>query len=346
VNADYDPSLEGRIFDIQRYSTHDGPGIRTTLFLKGCYLSCEWCHNPESKSPHPELMFDENKCILDLGCFAACEQGALYFVDKNGNRIPKEQIGRFREHKEELGGRVYDAEVCLLCGSCVDICFPKALEMVGKKITVAGAFEELDRDRAFYENSGGGITASGGDPLYQHQFVKNLLAMCRDRGLHTALDTTAYSRWDILQSVLDHTDLVLLDLKLMDGEKHRQYAGVDNTLILENARKLAKLMASRDPASGKPENIGVWIRTPVIPSINDDEENIRAIAGFVREQMPGVVKVVELLGYHQLGGAKFKRLGKEQPLPEIKPPARENLNSLAEMWREEFDGTGIKVNAR
>ena len=346
MSADRDLSIEGRIFDIERYSTHDGPGIRTTLFLKGCYLSCEWCHNPESISPHPELMFDESKCILDLGCFEACTQGALYFADQNGARIPKDRVGHFREHKEELGGRVYSTETCLLCGSCVDVCYARALELVGRKISVADAFEELERDRAFYGNSGGGITVSGGEPLYQHKFLRNLLAICGDRGLHTALDTSAYSRWEILRAALEHADLVLLDLKLMDREKHRKYTGVDNVLILENARKLAELMASRKVDGDHPERSGVWIRMPVIPSINDDEENVRATARFVKEQLSGAVRVVELLGYHQLGGSKSRRLGKELSLKEIEPPAKERMNNIRKMWEEELDGSGIKINAR
>jgi len=345
VSTDCDTTLEGRIFDIERYSTHDGPGIRTTLFLKGCYLSCEWCHNPESISPHPELMFDANKCIVDMGCAVACKQEALYFVDGEGQRISPERVGHFREHKEEIGGRVYDEEACLFCGSCVDVCFARALELVGRKISVVDALSELERDRAFYGNSGGGVTLSGGEPLYQHEFVESLLAACHGSGLHTALDTTAHSRWEVIEGVLAHVDLVLLDMKQMDGAKHREYAGVDNELILANAMRIAEFMNERHGSRGA-ENEGIWIRMPVIPSLNDDEENVRATARFVREKLMEAVKVVELLGYHRLGGAKFKRMGKEPTLAEIEPPSKEQLGRVREMWEEELAGSEIRISSR
>ena len=349
MTVEFDSAVEGRIFDIERYSTHDGPGIRTTVFLKGCYLNCRWCHNPESISPHAELMFDGSKCLLDLGCAAACKQEALYFVDREGGRIPQERIDHFRAHKEEIGGRVYNAETCLLCGSCVDVCFARALEMVGEKIAVGKALEEVGRDRAFYASSGGGVTVSGGEPLVQHRFTRNLLAGCRQEGLHTALDTTAYSRWEILEGVLEHADLVLLDLKLMDAKRHRENTGVDNKVILENARRLAAMMSARrekERNGYKRENTGIWVRVPVIPSINDDEMNMRATARFVREEMAGAIRAVELLGYHLLGGAKLERLGKEPVLEEIAPPAKEHLKRIADLWKQELEGTGIAVKAR
>lgn len=346
MSTSYDPTIEGRIFDLERYSTHDGPGIRTTIFLKGCYLNCQWCHNPESISPRPELLFDPDKCLLDLGCAAACSQGALYFADQEGNPIPPEQIGYFRSHKEKIGKRVYNADLCLRCGRCAEVCYARALELVGRTIAVAEAVAELERDRAFYDNSGGGITVSGGEPLYQARFTEHLLAACQERGLHTALDTAAYAKWETLAAVLAHVDLVLLDLKVMDGDKHRQYTGVDNALILDNARRLARLMAAREKAGKGSERIGVWIRVPVIPGINDDDDNLCAAARLVREEMSGAVKVVELLGYHPLGKAKFKRLGRQPALGDLKPPSKEHLRDRAQRWREELKGTGIRVNAR
>jgi pyruvate formate lyase activating enzyme len=344
-----DAGLRGRVFDIQRYSTHDGPGIRTTLFLKGCFLSCAWCHNPESISPKPELMFDPGKCILDLACVTACQHGAITFADRRGTPIPVGQIARFKGRKEEIGGRLHDTQTCVLCGSCVDVCFAGALELVGRDMTISEAVTELERDRPFYERSGGGITASGGEPLYQLEFVRALLSTCQAQGLHTALDTSAFGKWENLESVLAHTDLVLLDLKLMDPGRHRQYTGVDNRPILDNARALAAHMRRRTEVesapSGKPENQGVWVRVPVVPTINDSQDDIRDIARFVRDEMAGTVKAVELLGYHQLGGSKYQRLGRQPPLPDLQPPSREHLQQLAAVVREEV-GEGVRVATR
>ena len=342
-----DAGLRGRVFDIQRYSTHDGPGIRTTLFLKGCFLSCAWCHNPESISAKPELMFDPAKCILDLACVTACQHGAMAFADRRGSPIPVEQFSRFKGHKEEIGGRRHDLEACVLCGSCVEVCFAGALELVGREMTIPEAMAELDRDRLFYERSGGGITVSGGEPLYQLEFVRALLSACQAQGLHTALDTTAFGKWENLESVLAHTDLVLLDLKLMDPGRHRQYTGVDNRSILDNARALAAHMRRRPPtaAGARPGNSGVWVRVPVVPTVNDSPDEIRDIARFVKDGMAGAVKAVELLGYHQLGGSKYQRLGRQPPLPDLQPPSREHLQQLAAVVREEV-GKDVRVATR
>jgi pyruvate formate lyase activating enzyme len=349
VDTPIDDAIQGRIFDIERYATHDGPGIRTTLFLKGCFLSCQWCHNPESISGQPELMFDESKCLLCLGCFAACQQGALYWVDQAGERIPHDRIPHFRAHREELGGRVYNADACLLCGSCVDACYPKALVMAGRMISVDQAVRELERDQAFYANSGGGITVTGGEPLYQPRFTRNLLAACQERGMHTALDTTLHSRWEVVAGAVEYADLVLLDLKQMDADKHKRYTGVDNGLILDNARQLARVMVQRDQAGAKDHeraNTGVWVRVPVIPTINDDVPNMLATARFVRDEMRGAVRAVELLGYHQLGGAKSQRLGQEPPLRELQAPTRERLQELCSLWEQELNDEDVEVRAR
>lgn len=337
--------LRGRIFDVERYATHDGPGTRTTLFLKGCLLRCLWCHNPEAESPRPELMYDEQRCIGCLACFAACESGALWVADRAGRRIPPEEMAFFRDYPEQIGSRCYQPERCQRCGHCAETCFSGALELVGRELTVEEAYAELECDRPFYEHSGGGVTISGGEPLAQHLFLRELLATCKAGGLHTALDTTACSRWPVLESVLQYTDLVLLDLKVMDPARHRQYTGVDNALILENAQAMAAFMAGRR-ADWPWEHTGIWVRVPVIPSLNDDEENLRATAAFVREHLEGAVRRVELLGYHQLGIAKLQRLRRVTQLPGVEPPAKARLAELAGLFKEELKGTGIRVEAR
>lgn len=339
------PALWGRIFDIERYATHDGPGTRTTLFLKGCPLRCLWCHNPEAENPRPELMYDEQRCIGCLACFAACEHGALWVADRAGRRIPLEEMAFFRDYPEQIGSRCYQPERCQRCGRCAEACFAGALELVGRELTVEEAYAELECDRPFYEHSGGGITISGGEPLAQPLFVRELLARCKAGGLHTALDTTACSRWSILESILQYTDLVLLDLKLMDPARHREYTGMDNTLILENAQAMAVFMAGRH-ADWPREHTGIWVRMPVIPSLNDDEENLRATAAFVRKHLGGPVQRVELLGYHRLGVAKLHRLRRETQLAGIESPSKTRLAELAGLFREELQGTGIRVEAR
>lgn len=342
-------SARGAVFDIERFATHDGPGTRTTVFLKGCFLRCAWCHNPEAIRSEPELMYEPGKCIHCLACFTACPTGALYLVDERGERVPVAQVPGYGGAGAPPSMRVYNAKACDRCGSCAEACYAEALEMVGREMTAVAAYEEAARDRPFYGRTGGGVTVSGGEPLYQRAFTAELLRRCHESGLHTALDTTAYGKWDALAAVLEHVDLVLLDLKHMDGARHQEHTGVDNASILENAKRLAAEVRERESGGeGKypSRNTGIWVRVPVIPTINDDEANLRATAQFVRDQLGGAVKAMELLGYHQLGGSKFQRLGREVPLPGVEPPAREHLERLRQLAEAELAGAGVEVRAR
>jgi pyruvate formate lyase activating enzyme len=325
------------VFDIARGSTHDGPGIRTTVFFKGCYLRCPWCHNPESMRPGPELMFDASRCAQDQACAMACPNGAIQFVGDGSDGTPR------RANRQNTAGRTFDAGLCRTCGRCVEVCAPQALEVAGREVTLEEVFVEVTRDRAYYERSGGGMTASGGEPLYQHAFVTELFALCREAGIHTALDTTAFGPWDRLEQVLSRTDLVLLDLKMMDPERHRAFTGVENGPILANAERLGEYCREGGCEPGTRSG-GVWVRVPVIPSVNDDEANQVETIEFVKERMSGSVRAVELLGYHRMGGAKAHRLGYEARDFGVLP--KERLRGIRDLWMSRLAGRGIEVRAR
>jgi pyruvate formate lyase activating enzyme len=295
----------GMVFDIQRCCVHDGPGIRTTVFLKGCNLRCFWCHNPESWRMEPDLLFYPTKCIGCGKCFEQCAQNC-HSVSPDGAH----QIDRGK---------------CTLCGACAKRCYAGALVLSGKERSVEDVMKTVLADAAFYKNSGGGMTVSGGEPLLQPEFTLALLRAARSEGIHTALDTAGDVPHEVLQSAAPAVDLWLFDCKCMDSAAHRRATGAENTRILENLRRLGQ---------GK---IPLWVRVPVIPGLNDTQENMRALREFL-EGLPAVTRL-DLLPYHNLGAGKNANLGREYAHMELQAPPKERMAELAAY----FEGAGYGV---
>jgi len=288
----------GIIFNIQRYSIHDGPGIRTTIFLKGCPLNCWWCQNPESQLSGQEMVFWEDRCIGCGACSTICPSNVIQMK----NRIP-----------------VTEKEKCLLCGKCIEKCPALAREIIGKKLTVEEVAKEVEKDLVFYEESGGGVTFSGGEPLRQPEFLEGLLNDCREKKIHTAVDTSGFISWGILNKICPKVDLFLYDLKLMDDEKHKKYTGVSNELILENLKKLSSV------------HHNIFIRFPIIPGINDDSQNIKKMGEFLSSLK---IAQINLLPYHYIGIDKYRRLGRTYKLVTTPPPSEEKLSEISGILRK------------
>lgn len=291
--------VTGLITDIKKFAIHDGPGIRTTVFLKGCPLCCQWCHNPETQGDTPVLAYYVANCIGCGRCIEACPERAL---SRGEDAI------------------IIDRKACAECGVCAAVCPAEAMVMHGREVTVAEVIAEVEKDRPFYENSGGGMTLSGGEPLYQPHFAAALLQAAREAGLHTCLDTCGYAPWSAFEAVLPHSALVLYDLKTMNDELHRACTGRSNAIILQNIETLAE------------EDVAVEVRTPVVPGVNATVEDMVAIADFLK----GLVRVfdLELLPYHELGESKFERLGMTYPLKGLKAPTSQLMAELAQAVRD------------
>lgn len=290
--------LKGVVFNIQRYSIHDGPGIRTTIFLKGCPLSCLWCQNPESQSLKPEIFYNAEKCIGCGRCIAVCPEKAVTMHD---------------------GKAVTDRRICTGCGTCTEECPEDARELAGKYMTAREVFNEAVKDDIFYKRSGGGITLSGGDPFAQSDFSTAILKLCREAKIHTAIETCGYASWKILEKMLIYVDLLLYDLKHMDSGKHKELTGVPNDIILDNVKKIWHIL-----------HIPLFIRIPVIPGYNDSLQNIEASADFIAKELDPSVQI-NILPYHRLGESKIVQLER----PEIKlaasPPDENYMLYLKEI---------------
>ena len=296
--------ITGIVTDIQRFSIHDGPGIRTTVFMKGCPLRCAWCHNPETLSPAPQVQVLPDKCIGCGECLTACPRGAHVMVE---------------------GRRVFLRQRCAACGRCAETCYAGALTLVGKTMTAEEVTAQVLRDRPFYDNSGGGVTLSGGEPLCQCEFSREVLRLCKDAGLHTAVETNLAAPWEDLASILPVTDLVLADVKMMDPALHQRWTHLPNDGVLANARRLSQ------------QAVDLVVRTPVIPGVNDTSDQIGRIADFIA----GFANLLyyELLPYHPLGRGKYESLGLPPAMPDTRAPAPEHMQALAEAARQR----GIKV---
>ena len=309
----------GLIFNIQRFSIHDGPGIRTTVFFKGCSLRCFWCHNPEGRRSHPEIQYFPERCIGCGECLDRCLHQA---------------------HTLKDGIHLYLREICTNCGTCTDTCYANALELTGKYLTIDEVMEEILRDRMFYETSQGGVTLSGGEPVLQSKFAKEILRRSKKEDLHTAIETCGNYLWRELESLLPFIDLIMMDIKLIDPARHKSACGKTNERILANARRLA--------LTDKP----IIFRTPIVPTVNDTFEDVGAVVKFVQSMVELRVKnnngkgqwteiQFELLPFHRLAADKYRSLGMEYHARNLEPPSKDRMQELAKI--AEIEGMEVLV---
>ena len=304
--------MTGTIFDIKKFSIHDGSGIRTTVFFKGCPLRCVWCHNPEGQEMSAEIMFFPDRCSVCGNCVSVCPNQAIVLKDAGC------EITRVCPERKK----------CVACGACVKACPRGAREVAGRVVTSDELIREIMKDVVFYDSSGGGVTFSGGEPLLQPDFLLALLRECKEREIHTAVDTCGFVKWETLSSIIPYADLILYDLKCMDSDMHYELTGRGNEEILENLRRLSKA------------NCNVIVRFPLIPGINDNDENITCMGEFVLSlRRGGRLPRVDILPYHKMGLDKYLRLGRAYSLPYVTQPKDEMVHSV----QERFGKFGLEV---
>ncbi|MGO1527231.1 MAG: trans-4-hydroxy-L-proline dehydratase activase [Senegalia sp. (in: firmicutes)] len=293
------------VMNIQKYSIHDGPGIRTTVFLKGCPLDCWWCHNPESQNFNFELMFFKDKCSGCGLCAKKCKQEAISIKDSLA---------------------ITDNSKCILCGKCSEVCINQARKLVGKEFSSKELMKEIKKDEIFYEESDGGVTFSGGEPLLQIEFLEEILKLCKEHGIHTTVDTSGYSDFSNFERIIEYTDLFLYDIKHLDDNMHKKYMGVSNKLIKENLKKLSD------------KNANIFVRVPIIRGINDDDKNIGETIEFLKDIN---ISKLNLLPYHKMGMEKYSRISKKYKLTGEEKPSDDEMEKILLKFKEL--NTNIKI---
>ncbi len=297
---------EGLVFDIKRFATDDGPGIRTTVFFKGCPLHCIWCHNPESTNLQPELAFYESRCIKCGKCVTVCAYQA--------------------QNLTEAGARRIDRTRCQTCGKCCEVCDTGALEMKGRSVSVGEVYDEIQKDIIFFANSGGGVTLSGGEPTFQPTFVLSLLKKLKRNGINTILDTCGFVKWEVLEEIVPYVDSFSFDIKHMDLQQHTECTGVSNQLILENLERL----------SAQKKNI--VLRVPLVPGYNDSEANIMSIVHLARRLRLGEINI---LPYNETTETKYRWIGRPYALEHVRSCENEKLSRIKNIVEE--NGLKIKI---